>query len=429
MSKATRVAVVGSGISGLSVAWLLSQKYQVTLFETGNYLGGHTNTVDVTVDGITAPVDTGFLVFNERTYPNLVELFSHLGVRTASSEMSFSVRIDEERVEWAGNSLASVFAQKRNLVKPEFWRMLKDILRFNRESQEIVRSGRSANVSLGEFLVRGGYGRAFRDWYLLPMSGAIWSCPTRQMLDYPVDTFFRFCHNHGLLQLTGRPVWKTVVGGGREYVRRLAASIEDIRLASPVEAVVRDTDGVRLRLENGTTEGFSQIVFACHSDQALALLADIVDIEKKLLSRFSYQQNRAVLHMDNSLLPRNREAWAAWNYIAGTGAPAARPVSVSYLINKLQPLPFASPVIVTLNPTHAPRADSVIGEFDYMHPIFDRAAIDAQQELPAIQGKRHTWFCGAWTGYGFHEDGLKSALSVANALGVQAPWQSRKMAA
>ena len=429
MSKATRVAVVGSGISGLSVAWLLSQKYQVTLFEAGNYLGGHTNTVDVTVDGITAPVDTGFLVFNERTYPNLVELFSHLGVRTASSEMSFSVRIDEERVEWAGNSLASVFAQKRNLVKPEFWRMLKDILRFNRESQEIVRSGRSANVSLGEFLVRGGYGRAFRDWYLLPMSGAIWSCPTRQMLDYPVDTFFRFCHNHGLLQLTGRPVWKTVIGGGREYVRRLAASIEDIRLASPVESVVRDTDGVRLRLANGTTEGFSQIVFACHSDQALALLADIVDIEKKLLSRFSYQQNRAVLHMDNSLLPRNREAWAAWNYIAGTGAPDARPVSVSYLINKLQPLPFASPVIVTLNPTHAPRADSVIGEFDYMHPIFDRAAIDAQQELPAIQGKRHTWFCGAWTGYGFHEDGLKSALSVANALGVQAPWQSRKMAA
>lgn len=429
MSKAMRVAVVGSGISGLSVAWLLSQKYQVTLFEAGNYLGGHTNTVDVTVDGITAPVDTGFLVFNERTYPNLVELFSHLGVRTASSEMSFSVRIDEERVEWAGNSLASVFAQKRNLVKPEFWRMLKDILRFNRESQEIVRSGRSANVSLGEFLVRGGYGRAFRDWYLLPMSGAIWSCPTRQMLDYPVDTFFRFCHNHGLLQLTGRPVWKTVVGGGREYVRRLAASIEDIRLASPVESVVRDTDGVRLRLANGTTEGFSQIVFACHSDQALALLADIVDIEKKLLSRFSYQQNRAVLHMDNSLLPRNREAWAAWNYIAGTGAPDARPVSVSYLINKLQPLPFASPVIVTLNPTHAPRADSVIGEFDYMHPIFDRAAIDAQQELPAIQGKRHTWFCGAWTGYGFHEDGLKSALSVANALGVQAPWQSRKMAA
>ena len=429
MSKAMRIAVVGSGISGLSVAWLLSQNFQVTLFEAGNYLGGHTNTVDVTVDGITAPVDTGFLVFNDRTYPNLVELFGHLGVRTASSEMSFSVRIDEERLEWAGNSLASVFAQKRNLVKPEFWRMLKDILRFNRECRAIAGSGAREDISLGAFLARGGYGRAFRDWYLLPMSGAIWSCPTRQMLDYPAETFFRFCHNHGLLQLAGRPLWKTVVGGGREYVRRLAASIDDVRLATCVESVVRDTDGVRVRLGNGTTESFSQVVFACHSDQTLALLADVVDIEKKLLSRFNYQANHAVLHMDTSLLPRNRDAWSAWNYIAGTGGPDARPVSVSYLINKLQPLPFTRPVIVTLNPTHAPRADAVIGEFDYMHPVFDRAAIDAQRELPAIQGKRRTWYCGAWTGYGFHEDGLRSALSVANALGVRAPWQSRSMAA
>ena len=429
MSKAMRIAVVGSGISGLSVAWLLSQNFQVTLFEAGNYLGGHTNTVDVTVDGITAPVDTGFLVFNDRTYPNLVELFGHLGVRTASSEMSFSVRIDEERLEWAGNSLASVFAQKRNLVKPEFWRMLKDILRFNRECRAIAGSGAREDISLGAFLARGGYGRAFRDWYLLPMSGAIWSCPTRQMLDYPAETFFRFCHNHGLLQLAGRPLWKTVVGGGREYVRRLAASIDDVRLATCVESVVRDTDGVRVRLGNGTTESFSQVVFACHSDQTLALLADVVDIEKKLLSRFNYQANHAVLHMDTSLLPRNRDAWSAWNYIAGTGGPDARPVSVSYLINKLQPLPFTRPVIVTLNPTHAPRADAVIGEFDYMHPVFDRTAIDAQRELPAIQGKRRTWYCGAWTGYGFHEDGLRSALSVANALGVRAPWQSRSMAA
>ena len=212
-------------------------------------------------------------------------------------------------------------------------------------------------------------------------------------------------------------------------MRRLAASIDDVRLATCVESVVRDTDGVRVRLGNGTTERFSQVVFACHSDQTLALLADVVDIEKKLLSRFNYQANHAVLHMDTSLLPRNRDAWSAWNYIAGTGGPDARPVSVSYLINKLQPLPFTRPVIVTLNPTHAPRADAVIGEFDYMHPVFDRAAIDAQRELPAIQGKRRTWYCGAWTGYGFHEDGLRSALSVANALGVRAPWQSRSMAA
>jgi len=343
--------------------------------------------------------------------------------------MSFSVRVDEERLEWAGNSLATVFAQKRNLVNPEFWRMLKDIVRFNRETTQIVGASRADQGSLGSFLDRGGYGRAFRDWYLLPMSGAIWSCPTLQMLEYPAETFFRFCHNHGLLQLTGRPQWKSVAGGGREYVRRLAASIDDIRLACPVESVVRDTAGVRVSLKRVRTENFSQVVFACHSDQTLALLADAVEAEKKVLSRFSYQPNRAVLHTDTSLLPRSRDAWSAWNYTTGTGGPDSRPVSVSYLINKLQPLPFARPVIVTLNPTHAPRADLVIDHFDYAHPIFDRAAIDAQRELPALQGNRHTWYCGAWTGYGFHEDGLKSALSVANALGVQAPWQSRELAA
>lgn len=247
MSQSMHVAVVGSGISGLAAAWLLSRRFRVTLFEAGDYLGGHTNTVDIEVDGISAPVDTGFLVFNERTYPNLIELFGVLGVQSASSEMSFSVRVDEECLEWAGNSLASVFAQKRNLIRPEFWRMLKDILRFNRESGDIVVAQQAAEISLGDFLDRGGYGRSFRDWYLLPMSGAIWSCPTRQMLEYPAQTFFRFCHNHGLLQLTDRPRWRTVLGGGREYVSRMAAAIDDIRLACPVESVTRDDHGVQLR--------------------------------------------------------------------------------------------------------------------------------------------------------------------------------------
>lgn len=428
MSKQT-IAVIGSGVAGLSAAWLLSKRYRVTLFEASEQLGGHTNTVDVTLDGITAPVDTGFLVFNERTYPNLIALFGHLGVRHTASEMSFSVRVDEERLEWAGSNLATVFAQKRNLIKPEFWGMLKDILRFNRESTVAIASGEGGDESLGEFLQRRRFGRAFRDWYLLPMSGAIWSCPTRQMLEYPAQTFFRFCHNHGLLQIADRPRWHTVLGGGREYVRRLAGQIADVRTGCRVTSATRATDGVHIAMQDGARETFSQAVFACHSDQTLAILADAVDAERRVLAPIAYQPNHAVLHTDVSLLPRSRDAWAAWNYVAGNGGPDARPVSVSYLINRLQPLPFAQPVIVTLNPTHEPKADAVIRRFDYAHPIFDRAANEAQLELPVVQGKRNTWFCGAWTGYGFHEDGLRSALLVANALGVHAPWQEEVMAA
>lgn len=424
----TRIAVVGSGIAGLTAAWLLSQRHAVTLFEAAGTLGGHTHTVDVELGGMRFPVDTGFLVFNDRTYPNLCALFDHLGVGTAASEMSFSVRVDEDRLEWAGSSLATVFAQKRNLVKPEFWRMLQEILRFNRESTAAVECGMDEGETLGRFLDRGGYGRAFREWYLLPMSAAIWSCPTGSMLAFPAATFLRFCHNHGLLQVNGRPKWRTVVGGGREYVRRLAARIDDVRVGTPVLGVRRSADAVELRLAN-TSERFDTVVLATHSDQSAVMLEDADAAERNVLDPVRYQPNRAWLHTDETLLPRARDAWSAWNYLTGPARVDGRPVSVSYLINKLQPLPVETPVIVTLNPVHEPRADRVIRRIDYAHPVFDPAAIEAQRRLSSIQGRRRTWFCGAWTGYGFHEDGLRSGLAVANAMGVTAPWQKRALVA
>jgi len=421
--KAGKVAVIGSGISGLSAAWLLARRFDVTLYESGDWLGGHTHTVDVSLDGTTAPVDTGFLVFNDRTYPNLIALFRHLDVTDAPSDMSFSVRIEQEGLEWAGNSLAALFAQKSNLMRPEFWAMLRDILRFNSQASGLIEGGRLPAGSLGEFLDRGGYGSALRDWYLLPMAAAIWSCPTQQMTAYPAATFLRFCHNHGLLQINGRPKWRTVRGGGREYVRKLVAGLSDVRLATPVRQVRRLAAGVEVDSERGC-ERFDHVVLGCHSDQALRLLSDADADEQRILGSVRYQPNRVVLHTDATFMPRARDAWASWNYASGEGRVGTRPVSVSYWLNSLQPLPFKTPVIETLNPFREPDPARVLARFEYSHPMFDGPAIRAQAQLPGIQGRRRTWFCGAWTAYGFHEDGLRSGLAVANGLGVRAPWQS-----
>ena len=420
--KAGKVAVVGSGISGLAAAWLLARKFDVTLFEAQGRLGGHTHTVDVSVDGISAPVDTGFLVFNDRTYPELVALFRHLGVTDAPSDMSFSVRIEEDGLEWAGTSLAALFAQKSNLVRPEFWAMLRDVLRFNSQANASIDAGHLPAGSLGELLDRGGYGCAFRDWYLLPMAAAIWSSPTQQMAAYPAATFLRFCHNHGLLRINGRPKWRTVRGGGREYVKRLAAGLDDVRLGSPVRVVRRRAAGVELETDR-SSERFQHVVLACHSDQSLHLLADPDADERRILGSVRYQSNRVVLHTDAQVMPRARDAWAAWNYVSGEGKPGTRPVSVSYWLNALQPLPFKTPVIETLNPFREPAPARVLARFEYSHPMFDAPALRAQAQLPIIQGRRRTWFCGAWTAYGFHEDGLRSALAVAESLGVRAPWR------
>ena len=416
-----KIAVIGAGISGLSSAYRLVQAgADVTLFEAGNYFGGHSNTVDVEVDGFRFGVDTGFLVFNQRTYPKLIALFDELGVDSVGSDMSFSVKLPlaGRTLEWAGSNLDTVFAQRRNLLSLPFLGMVRDILRFNKEATALATGdGPMPAQSLGDFLDDRGYSEAFRNWYLLPMAACIWSCPAGQMLAFPAATFIRFCHNHGLLQVSDRPQWRTVRGGSRVYVDKMLAAIPSRRLVMPVRSVTRAAGGgarsVRVETAAGA-EQFDQVVLACHSDQALALLGDARDDERAVLGAIGYQPNRAVLHTDASCLPVNRRAWSAWNY--QSTASATPEVCVHYLINKLQPLPCSTPVIVSLNPIDQPDPRMVLGEFDYAHPVFDAAAVGAQGRLQALQGVQGTWFAGAWTGYGFHEDGLTSGLAVAAAL-------------
>lgn len=411
-----RIAIVGAGVAGLGSAWLLrEQGHAVTLFEAGNHLGGHTHTVDVTLDGARAPVDTGFLVFNERTYPLLTALFAKLGVETVPSEMSFSARIDGAGVEWSGTDLRALFAQPRNALRPDFWRMLRDILRFNRKASAMAAADDIPAVPLGEFLARERYSRPFCEWYLLPMAAAIWSSPKKDIGAFCLKTFVRFCHNHGLLALADRPQWRTVAGGARTYVERIARVLPDIRLASPVACVRRLAQGVEVTAR-GAVERFDQVVLACHGDQARAILGDASPLERQLLGKIRYQSNRVLLHTDIALLPRARRAWSAWNYLACDDPDGIRPVAVSYLINRLQPLPFASPLIVTLNPPFDPAPGAMLQEFRYDHPLLDEAAIMAQRTLAQRQGEQRTWFAGAWLGHGFHEDGLRSAHAVAEGI-------------
>ena len=430
--KRLRIAIVGSGISGLAVAHTLKGQADVTLFEAGDYFGGHTHTVDITLPTpqgtITHGVDTGFLVFNERTYPNLIELFTRLDVKTAMSDMSFSVKVPGGRggnqaLEWSGSSLNSVFAQRGNLLNWKFLRMLRDIMRFNRITSALATVNADADADmlqpLGDFLEAQKFSAEFRDWYFLPMMGCIWSCPTDQMLQFPVATMIRFCYNHGLIQVANRPQWWTVAGGARHYVDKIIADISDKRLNTPVRLVERDADGVRI-VTRGGVERFDKVVLAAHSDQSLAMLRDATAAEQQVLGAIRYQSNHAVLHTDASVLPQKKLAWAAWNYERARYADReSTQVCLHYLLNMLQPLPFAQPVVVSLNPLQKIARSHIMGEFDYAHPVFDLAAIRAQAQLPSLQGMQNTYFCGAWTGYGFHEDGLKSGLQVARQLLVE----------
>ena len=426
MSRRMKLAIVGSGISGLAVAHTLKDHADITVFEAGDYFGGHTHTVDITLPTpqgpITHGVDTGFLVFNERTYPNLINLFAELQVETAPSNMSFSVKVpgalNGKTLEWSGTDLNSVFAQRSNLVNPRFWRMLADVMRFNALCTRIANAQREQDLQqpLVEFLRTHKFSESFRDWYFLPMLGCIWSCPTDQMLQFPVATMIRFCHNHGLIQVTNRPQWFSVVGGARHYVEKILAGVHDKRLSTPVRLIERDAQGVRI-ITDGHAERFDEVVIATHTDQALGLLREPSGEERKVLGDIRYQDNRAVLHTDASVLPANPKAWAAWNYerAASTERESSR-VCLHYLLNLLQIIPFAQPVVVSLNPLQPIDPATILGEYDYAHPVFDLKAIDAQKRVPLLQGQHHTWYAGAWTGYGFHEDGLKSGLQVGRAL-------------
>lgn len=420
-----RIAVIGSGIAGLGAAWLLSQRHNVTVFERNGYAGGHSNTVDAPFGASTVPVDTGFIVLNERTYPNLLGLFGELDVPLKRSDMSFGVSVDGGRLEYSGSGWNGLFAQRRNLVSPRFHAMLRDIFRFYRTAPALVDGAEPSPLTLGEFLDAGGYGDAFVDDHLLPMAAAIWSCSTARMRDFPAESFVRFFLNHGLLELRDRPQWWTVDGGSREYVARIRRRIDaGLMLNTPAVSVRRVPGGVQVASSDGETRVFDRVVLACHGDEAFALLADKTDREAEVLGGFGYERNIAVLHSDPAQMPRRRRVWSSWNYLAEKGADTGR-VAVTYWMNRLQSIDPACPLFVTLNPLRPVDPATEIARFAYDHPIFDRAAIDAQRALPGIQGRGGVWYCGSYCGYGFHEDALASAVAVARALGAEIPWGQR----
>lgn len=411
------IAVIGSGISGLSAAWLLSSHHQVTVFEADHRVGGHSNTVDA---GKT-PVDTGFIVYNEVTYPNLTALFSFLDVPTKPSDMSFAVSLDGGRLEYSGTGLSGLFAQPANLVSPRFWSMLRDLLRFYRTAPSDAAG--MGTLDLGEYLDRKGYGQAFREDHLYPMAAAIWSAPAADIARYPAAAFVGFCENHGLLKLVGRPVWRTVDGRSRAYVQRLTRSFADrIVTGNPIRSIRRLSKGVEITDANGQTALFDQVIIASHADQALKMLADPSEQESRVLGSFSYCSNETFLHSDPRLMPQRKRVWSSWNYMSAEN-DAERRLSVTYWMNKLQGIEGDRSLFVSLNPLHAPDNNKVIQKISYDHPIFDARAIAAQHDLWSLQGRNNTWFCGAYFGSGFHEDGLQSGLAVAEALGgVRRPW-------
>ncbi len=417
-----RVAVVGTGISGLSAAWLLDTRHHVTIYEKAPRLGGHSNTVDVATDGGPVAVDTGFIVYNELNYPNLTALFAHLEVPTRPSDMTFAVSLDGGQLEYSGGRLSGLFVQKRNMFRPRFWSMVSDLHRFYREAPSDIAALDDLRTTLGDYLESRSYGSAFKDDHLLPMAAAIWSAAPKALLDYPAGAFIRFHDNHGLLRLRDRPLWRTVAGGSRVYIERMMSQFRGaVRTGAGVASLRRDASGVIVIDEHGAAERFDHVVIATHADQALAMLGDAGAEERSLLGSFRYSRNEAVLHSDPSMMPRRRAVWSSWNYIGRRDR--SDQICVTYWMNRLQQIPDREPLFVTLNADRPPQSGTIHHCETYEHPLFDAAAMAAQRRLWSLQGRRKTWFCGSYFGAGFHEDGLQSGLAVAEALGgVRRPW-------
>jgi predicted NAD/FAD-binding protein len=417
------IAVIGTGISGMAAAWLLSQRHLITVYEKNDRLGGHSNTVTVNGPHNPLAVDTGFIVYNERNYPNLTALFQHLDVPTQVTEMSFAASLEGGGFEYSGSGLSGLIAQPQNLLRLRFWRMLKEILRFYRQAPKDAVKMESKNLSLGDYLDLKDYSPDFVYDHLLPMGAAIWSTPVQDMLDYPLVSFIRFCDNHGLLQLTKRPAWRTIVGGSRTYVEKLTArTLDNTLINTGVKTIRRDDNGVLVEDRQGGVRHFDHVVIATHSDQALKLLKDADSAERRLLGAFRYERNVAILHQDPELMPRSRRAWASWNFLSGRSDQEQK-ASVTYWMNRLQKLPESYPLFMSLNPPIQPRQDSILRSFIYEHPLYDAQAISAQRLLWNLQGLRRTWYCGAYFGHGFHEDGLQAGLAVAEQLGgLPRPW-------
>lgn len=410
-----KIAIVGTGISGLVVGRLLCRDHDLTLFEANDHVGGHTNTVPVETDGQVVPVDTGFIVFNDRTYPEFIEILSGLGVESQPSVMSFSVRCEKSGLEYNGESLNAIFAQRRNLARLRFWGMLRDILRFNKQATELADQP-GDEIPLGEFLKAHRYGKEFIEHYIIPMGSAIWSTDPQQMFEFPTRYFCVFFRNHGLLSINDRPLWRVIRGGSHQYVAQMSAPFRrQIRRQTAVRQIQRLPDGVRLTLGNGAAEHFDQVVLATHSDQALALLADPSPAEQAILGAIGYQKNVAILHTDETVMPKAKLAWASWNaHLPGRGAQRT---AVTYWMNKLQSLDTRLQFFVTLNYDEAIRPDRILKTIEYHHPVYDRSAVAAQKRWGEISGQNHTHYCGAYWGFGFHEDGVKSALAVGQSFG------------